>query len=168
VGIRETLNKNPSITTGVTIGIIVIAIAAIVWQMMSGRPNINNIQSFYTVDDGATWFADKAIKNPPFDHDGQQAVRCYVFKCGDKGKEFVGYMERFTSDALKKMEDAKAHPDNSDPMLMEDLYTTGMEVKRPGNGKWVLRTNPEADRIQSEVKCPDGSTENILPVIPNE
>ena len=118
VGIRESLNKNPSITTGVTIGIIVIALLAIVWQMWSSRPNINNIKSFYTVDDGKTWFEDQATKNPPFDYKGSPAYRAYVFKCGDSGKPFVAYMERFTPDALKKLEAAAANPTTSDPMAM--------------------------------------------------
>jgi len=168
VGIRESLNKNPSITTGVTIGIIVIALLAIVWQMWSSRPNINNIKSFYTVDDGKTWFEDQATKNPPFDYKGSPAYRAYVFKCGDSGKPFVAYMERFTPDALKKLEAAAANPTTSDPMAMENLYTTGMEIKKPGGPKWVLRTTAEGDKVQSDLKCPDGSTTNIQPVIPGE
>ena len=168
MGIRETLNKNPSITTGVTIGIIVIAIIAIVWQMFSGRPNVNNIKSFYTVDDGKTWFEDKATLNPPYDYKGQPAVRAYVFKCGDNGKPFVAYMERFTADALKKIEAASANPTNADPMQMETLYTTGMEIKRPGGAKWVLRTTAEGDKIQSDLKCPEGGNANIQPVIAGE
>ena len=168
MGIRETLNKNPSITTGVTIGIIVVALLAIVWQMWSSRPNIGNLKSFYTVDDGKTWFEDAATKNPPFDYKGQPAVRAYVFKCGDNGQAFVAYMERFTPDALKKLEAATANPAQTDPMAMENLYTTGMEIKKPGGAKWVLRTTADGDKMQSDIKCPDGSTTNIQPVIPGE
>jgi hypothetical protein len=168
VGIRESLNKNPSITTGITIGIIVVAIVAIGWQMMSSRPNINNIKSFYTVDDGANYFEDKAVLNPPYDYKGQQAVRAYVFKCGESGKPFVAYMERFTPDALKKLESAKSDPNGGDPMLMENLYATGMEVKKPGGAKWVLRSTADGDKIQSDIKCPDGSTNNIMPLIAGE
>jgi hypothetical protein len=36
VGIRETVNQNPAITTGATLLIIALAIVAIVWQLNSG------------------------------------------------------------------------------------------------------------------------------------
>jgi hypothetical protein len=36
VGLRETLNQNPAVTTGATIAIIALALAAIVWQLNGG------------------------------------------------------------------------------------------------------------------------------------
>ena len=38
MGIRQTLNENPTITTGVTAGVIVLALIFIVWQAIGGRP----------------------------------------------------------------------------------------------------------------------------------
>jgi len=43
-----------------------------------------------------------------------------------------------------------------------------MEIKKPGGAKWVLRTTADGDKMQSDIKCPDGSTTNIQPVIPGE
>ncbi len=162
MGIRETLNKNPSITTGVTIGIILVAIGAIVWQMMSGRPTVGNYKSYFTVDDGKSWFEDAATKNPPFDHNGQPAYRCFVFKCGENGTPFVAYMERFTPEVLKKLE--AANPSQNDPMDVE----SGMELKKPGDPKWVVRSTLQGEKIANEIKCPDGSSTNIQPVSPGE
>jgi len=51
---------------------------------------------------------------------------------------------------------------------MENLYATGMEVKKPGAPKWVLRSTAEGDKVQSDIKCPDGSTTNIMPLIAGE
>ena len=87
MGIRETLNKNPSITTGVTIGIIVVALVAIIYQAMGNRPNLTPPRLYYTTDDGKNWFDEEASKIPPFDHKGAQAVRVYVFKCGPDGTQ---------------------------------------------------------------------------------
>src|SRR5690554_2534860 len=55
VGIRETLNQNPGITTGVTAGIIVLALIFIVISMFSSNrpPRYDNY--YFTVDDGATY-----------------------------------------------------------------------------------------------------------------
>ncbi len=165
MGIRESLNKNPSITTGFTIGIIVLALGAIIWQMRSGSSRYTIQNAYYTVDDGKTWFEDLGTKNPPIDHNGQLAVRCLIFKCGENGAPFVAYLERFTPEALKKMEAAaasKAPPETADIDL---LYSTGMEVKRPGSAKWIPRASPEGDKI-CDVKCPDGSSGDLRAVLP--
>jgi hypothetical protein len=166
VGIRETLNKNPSITTGVTIGIIVVALIAIIYQaFFYGRPNLSPPRSFYSTDDGKTWFDAEADKIPPFDHNGAQAVRVFVFRCGEKGTPFVGYMERYTPEAAKKMAELSTAGSTDDPMVMEQLQMTGVEIKKPGDAKWYLRNTPAAERIM-DVKCPDGSTTGLEPVSP--
>jgi hypothetical protein len=167
VGIRETLNKNPSITTGVTIGIIVVALVAIIWQAMGNRPDMTPPRTFYTIDDGKTWFDDEANKIPPFDAKGGQAVRCYVFRCGEKGNKFVGYLERYKPDAATKMAELMKKG-SEDPMAMEQVQMTGMEIKKPGDAKWVSRNTPQAEKIMADVKCPDGTQNNLEPVSPND
>jgi hypothetical protein len=166
VGIRETLNKNPSITTGVTIGIIVVALVAIIYQaFFYGRPDLSPPRSFYSIDDGKTWFDDDANKIPPFAHEGGQAVRVFVFKCGEKGAPFVGYMERFTPEAAKKMTELSKTGSPDDPMAIEQLQMTGVEIKKPGDPKWHLRNTPAAEKLM-DVKCPDGTVNGLEPVSP--
>ncbi len=166
MGIRETLNKNPSIVTGVTIGIIVIAIGFIIWQLAtSGAPNMANAKSFYTIDDGATRFSDYSSKLPPFDYKGQQAVRVYVYQCADK-KPFIAYMERYTPEAKAVLEKAKADPANINTDAVDEAMNNGIEIKKPGGEKWVRRESPEGQKLTSEIKCPDGTLNNIEPVIP--
>jgi hypothetical protein len=167
VGIRETLNKNPSITTGVTIGIIVVALVAIIWQAMGNRPDMTPPRTFYTTDDGKTWFDDEANKIPPFEAKGGQAVRCYVFRCGETGTKFCGSLERYKPEAAQKMADLIKNK-SEDPMAMEQLQMTGMEIKKPGDAKWVNRNTPQAEKIMSDIKCPDGTQNNLEPVSPND
>jgi len=140
VGIRESLHRNPSVTTGITLGIIVVAFAAIFWQARENRPNFLPAKSFYTVDDGKTWFIDEADKTPPFDHNGQQAVRIFIYKCGENGTPFAGYMERYTPEGVKKIKEANSKGEPPDMDTLELIYHTCLEVKRPGEEKWALRS----------------------------
>ena len=167
MGIRETLNKNPGITTGVTAAIVVLAIGWIVWQIFGGGPSsggMGSAKQYFTDDDGATYFADLATKVPPFDHNGKQAVRAQVFQCGD-GKPFVGVLQRYTKDAKAKLEKAQSGKGGGD--LLEDVDITGLEVKKPktGDAGWVLQGTAKGGAV-AKVTCPDGKVEQLHSVTP--
>jgi hypothetical protein len=167
LGIRETLNKNPAITTGATAAIVVIAIIVIIWQLWGGSGPVASSgasQMYYSNDDGATYFAEAATKLPPFDHNGKPAVRALVFDCGD-GKPFVGMLQRYTKEAKAKLEKAQAGQPGD--VIMEDIEITGLEIKKPktGDDKWIKQTDPRAGAV-SRVTCPDGKIENLRAVTP--
>jgi hypothetical protein len=171
MGIRETLNQNPSITTGTTIGVIVLALAFIVYQLFSSGDGGSTVtQMYYTSDDGKTYFADEVTKAAPFDHDGQQAVRAYVYSCEGSSTEFVAYLERLTAEGKKKLEDARAKSaaggsGNVDAQLLMLQSTLALEVKKPGDAKWVNSNSPEGEKIR-RVTCPDGKGESPTIVLP--
>ncbi len=167
MGIRETLNKNPAITTGATAGIILLAIGFIIWQIMGGGTPGMATEAYFTTDDGKTWFEDDINKIPPFDKDGKPAYKVYVYECPGSDP-FVSHMERYTPAAKKAMEAAMASNDPNNPMVMEDVQMTGLEVKKPGTGEkgWVRQGNAVAAGRIMELKCPDGKTEGIEPVMP--
>jgi hypothetical protein len=175
VGIRETLNKNPAITTGGTIGIIVIALGFIVWQLM-GESQQTTDKMYFTVDDGKTLFSDSAQKNPPFDKDGKQAVKAYVFTCDDEKTQFVAYLERLTPEAKAQLEKAMKEMPVPDPKagpgatpanfgMLEAINMEGTEVKKPGDAKWVKRASMDAEKVMT-ISCPDGKAENLAIVLP--
>jgi hypothetical protein len=170
VGIREQLNQNPAITTGITIGIIVIALGFIVWQIFGGQGGPSAVtEMYYTVDDGQTYFSDDATKVAPFDYNGKEAVRAYVFKCAD-GKEFVAYLERMNKDVKAKYEEAlkaQQDPNNNGQAMMdaEMLAMEGTEVKKPGDPKWHKRQSAEAEKI-TMINCPDGNNAALEIVLP--
>jgi hypothetical protein len=167
VGIRETLNKNPSITTGVTAGIVILAIGVIVWQLFGGSNPMSGsaeAKQYFSDDDGVTYFADSASKIPPFDHSGKQAVRAQVFQCGDTGKPFVGILQRYTPDAKTKLEQIQGG--KAANMAMEDIEITGLEIKKPKTGSWIKQADPRAGSI-SRVTCPDGKSDQLRSVTPN-
>jgi hypothetical protein len=166
VGIRETLNKNPAITTGATAAIILLAIGFIIYQITGGGSPSVATEGYYTIDDGKTWFSDDINKIPPFDKDGKQAVRAYVYECPGSDP-FVSHLERYTPEGKKALEAAQKSNDPNNPVVMEDVMATGLEVKKPltGDKGWVKQGAPAAGKIM-ELKCPDGKTEGIMPVIP--
>src|SRR5205823_10436437 len=106
VGIRETLNQNPNVTTGLTAFIIIVAVAAIVWQISRGNSPAGGNggeRAFFTIDDGKSTFTDDVSKLPPFDYQGRPAYRAYVFVCKGGKIRFVGYLERYTKEAKAKI-----------------------------------------------------------------
>jgi hypothetical protein len=167
VGIRETLNKNPAITTGATIGIILLAVGFIFWQLFGSSGPAVATEAYYTVDDGATYFADDINQIPPYDYKGKPAVRAYVYECPG-GKPFVSHLERYTAEGKKALEAARKSNDPNNPVVMEDVMATGLEVKKPGTGDkgWVKQGNGAAAAKIMELKCPDGKTDGIQPVMP--
>src|SRR5947207_15643246 len=104
VGVRETLNRYPKITAAV-IGVILLAVVYLFWSsgiggIAAGR---SGTQAYFSTDDGKSWFVDDAKKIPPFQKNGKDAVRAYVYKCPD-GTKFVSHLERYTPEAKKMLE----------------------------------------------------------------
>ncbi len=122
---------------------------------------------YYTSDDGKTYFADDASKVTPFDKDGKEAVRCYVFKCAD-GKPFVAYLERLEKTSKEKYNAARQQAKKGEMVIdLELIQMEGMEIKKPGDAKWTKRISAEGDRI-SQVNCPDGNNAALNIVLPSD
>ena len=160
MGIREQMNENPTIVTGVTAGIIFIALVLIIIQLWPSRradaPTGPAQQWYYTTDDGATHFADEANKVAPFDHDGRPAVVARVYQCG--GKEFVGRLEKYTPEAQQKLEGVKGADPRSASVATSALAGGGLLVKAPGTGdQWVSRDTAEGAALFNPT-CPDGDS----------
>jgi hypothetical protein len=162
VGIRQTINEKPALSTGITAALIVLALGFIWWESFgSHRGSRPPVQlAFYSDDDGQTWFPDTANKLTPFtDADNKEAVQAFVFKCGD-GKPFCGYLMRATEEAKKA---AAAQPHGGTSIIM--MHS---EVKKPGDKKWVKfdarNTAPFTNITQTFPNCPAGSKPD--PVLP--
>jgi hypothetical protein len=162
VGIRESLNQNPRVVTGVTVAIIVVVLAFIIWSNRSGGDGVSGSGgagggAFFSNDDGKSWFTDDAKKVPPFQKDGKDAYRVFVFKCPD-GKKFVSHLERYTPEAKKRLEAVLASSDANtvqDPMMLESIQMGGVEVKSPGRGTWIKQSDDRAAAVVVP-KCPGG------------
>ena len=162
MGLRETLNENPRLTTGLTAGIIVIVLAFILWPSGGGGgggAGTRDSEIYFSIDDGKSWFADSARKVPPFQKDGKEAVRARVFKSG--GKDAVNHLERYTPDAAKKLQALyDANKPMNDPTLFEQITQNGLEVKKPGDAKWTKMSDPNVGKI---VAPKDPNAEEVNP-----
>jgi hypothetical protein len=150
MGAREWLNQHPKVAIGGGITVAVLAITLVVVQIRAGRhryptaiPNL-----YFTVDDGKTFFVDNASNVAPFDYNGQQAVRAYVYKCGSQ--KFVGYMERYNH----KYHDLVVAKGST-----PEAERFGREIKRPGDPKWFPCLNIQTEEKLTEVHCPTGSAD---------
>jgi hypothetical protein len=148
MGIREWSENHPRVTYGVVGACVVAAVTTIVLNVMAGRHAYPTRapDSYFSVDDGKTFFVASSDNYPPFDYKGQQAVHAYVFECS--GKRFVGYMERFIP-SVKQMLDA------GKPLTAE-MVRFGREMKKPGSTVWVKTGDLAIEATVTNVTCPDG------------
>ena len=157
---RKTISSYPRLGLGAA-GLFVLLCATYVFIQMRGgsSPSAGNAKAFFSVDDGKTWFADDMTKVPPYDKDGKQAVRAFVFHCSD-GKKFVGYLQHFTPDAKRAIEQLQTPDPNRtgppDTSGIQKAYTVGREVKRPGDAKWISGAQGLESAQIIAVKCPSG------------
>ena len=158
MGIRESINKNPTITAAVTGGIILLAMVFILWNTCSsGGGGADAVgKTFFSIDDGKTFYPDDANKIPPYTKDGKQAVRAHVFTCDGGKTKFVGYLEMYTPEEKKMMEDAIA---GKAPAAVYAGYTGQAMVKRPGAPKWIKLMPGSTTAYQQtvQVQCPGGT-----------
>lgn len=159
MGLRETINQNPVVTSAVVGVLTLIALYMVGRQACGGGPGSIDQgpdKAFYTVDEGKTKFVDDANKIPPFDKDGKQAYKVVIYKCAD-GKEMVGYLERYPEDQRAAIE--KAGGPNASM-----LGAMSKEIKKPGGKNWVSMQKDPGNYAKAAAppKCADGSTATIL------
>ncbi|HEY1684994.1 MAG TPA: hypothetical protein VGG19_09540, partial [Tepidisphaeraceae bacterium] len=133
---------------------LAVCVVAIVLEITGNNGALPN-KNFFTTDDGKTWFADSASKLPPFDHNGAQAVRCYVFK--GKNGEFAGLLQKY--DDTNRAELAR-RGDKLPPRDMPSL------VKKPGDKEWTSVGPDQEALMLAHVSPPDGSNSDIEIVMP--
>jgi hypothetical protein len=168
MSLREKMNRNPRQTAMIAGGVAALCVGFLLWQTLGaggGSSAERPVQAFYTADDGKTWFPADADQFSPITHEGKPAYRVHVFKCGDSGKPFAGYLERL-SDAMRKRADELKAKHANDPTSPElDAIASAIEVKKPGDPKWV-RAGLAAANTVTAPKCPAGDSGTVTEVLP--
>lgn len=170
MGVREKLNQNPSVAIGLVGVVIVFAAVLVFLQLRStgAAPAAGNVgKVFFTNDDGKTWFIDDAKNIPPFQKDGKEVVRAYVYRTGD-GTEFVGFLERYSPEGKQILDKALSLP--AEQQQFEDPFLTVsamVQWKKPGAAGWVSVSDPRADQI-AKVVSPKGVGDPVTPVAPGQ
>jgi hypothetical protein len=94
--VRETLRRRPLLVGALST--VCIGLVAWTWFVNAsderGDQRPATRKSWYTIDDGRHWFADAMNKIVPFEHEGKQAYRCFVWTCDGGTTEFVSHLER--------------------------------------------------------------------------
>lgn len=153
MGIRQKLNDVPKVGIAAIVLLVVGVYAVVAWEVRHPKfGSHSSISSYYSIDDGKTYFIDDGARMPPFDHDGSPAVRCYVYQC--KSGMFVGYLEKYTDELLKNL-NTPFDPKNRGPGGPVD-FRDGTLVKKSGDKDWVKKYSARGQAIQ-KVQCPDGS-----------
>jgi hypothetical protein len=138
--------------------IIVIAVCLFAAQKAYRGDELPDVISkvYFSDDDGKTYFAAGIENGIDFTHDGKHAFRAYVYRC-DSGKAFVGFLGRGSGGHGA----APAAPDPQHPGA-GGSPTAGIEIKKPGQAKWVAFGSVEGQAIIRSL-CPSGSPESVLP-----
>lgn len=155
MGIRETLNRFPNLSTALAaVGVVIIGI--VIWfQIRQNTPTLP--RAYYTVDDGATYFEDEPDKLTPFDYRGKPAVGAVIFQ-GKDGKPFVGYMTRIDPakhEAVKRFRGLTNSNTPPGPKELREVAGSG-QIKRPGDKNWITDNGPGSLEMKA-VKLPDGT-----------
>ena len=90
--LRETISKRPAV--GIGMGVALVFVAAFFIYRQLAPEQAGDSRLCFSDDDGKSWFRDDQGHVPPYDHNGKQAVRCFLFE--SKGRTFVGYLQKFT------------------------------------------------------------------------
>jgi hypothetical protein len=144
----------------ITAAIAGVVIIAAIWATVhfTSEPTTVRGDTYYTTDNGASWFALKTDEFPPFNSDGKEAVRVHVFTCPD-GKEFAGYLEKYTPEAkaiLAELKTFKTTGVQPDMGRIQEATMRGKLVKAIDGKEWLNSIDPRS-RDVSSVKCPDGT-----------
>ncbi len=151
MGIREALNQNPRAATAITFGVIFGSLAFIGVEMYLNRQPpapVPPAHAYYTTDEGDNLFLDDADLVPPFNHDGQPALRARVFTCDHGKTRFVAYLERLDPGAAKDIP--------ADPSSRRQYVARHLDVRAPHASVWMAADDAMADALRGP-KCRDGS-----------
>jgi hypothetical protein len=154
MSIRHTLNERPKLALAMSAGLLALAVAMGVWMYPSG-PETATARVFYSADDGQTYFAGPITQHPPFERDGQEVVRAFVFTCGEGGQPKVRYLMKYSPEGKARLlaADAKADGDYTD--ALDGMPPQHVLYKKPGGDRWLTGVDVQIKDLMAS-DCPKG------------
>jgi len=146
-------------------GVIVMALLAMFMEQKGNAVPAAPRQAYFTVDDGATYFAADINSIPPFLHDGKEAVSARVLK-GATGKPFIAYLLRYSASAKANAQRLLAQQ-GAGPGCILTPEPSDIEIKKPlsGDVPWTPLSSPAATAI-TNFQRPPGVAEPLEPLFP--
>lgn len=171
MSIREALNRNPAVTAVVAVILIGAALYMVyVTNRQAAMPKMQT-KSFYTVDDGKSFFEEKMGMRAPFMRDGKEAVKAHVYTCDGGDTQFVAYLEKYNDDFIRKFSAPTTQPAGGGGF--GPAPGTGPEevfarmVKKPGEPEWRQWASMEGQEAV-KVVCPNGNPDSAEEMLPKE
>jgi hypothetical protein len=169
MGIAESLNKNKIWSIGVALVMVVVAGVLLAVELKPAK-QFSQKETYFSDDDGASWYIDDINNIPPYNHNGKEGVRAIIYNYDNGSKEFCGYLMRFGPAVKRRIDAAVANAAVQSPPATAAQIAYGIdfaqqaEVKSPGSkSDWVPMTDPRAAAVFS-IHSPDGSTlDSVLP-----
>ncbi|HWB54846.1 MAG TPA: hypothetical protein VG722_11660 [Tepidisphaeraceae bacterium] len=160
---REKFRNRKGLSLVLAAVFFVLAGAVVAYQNWPAK-RANLAMSFFTDDEGQTWFSAASTNLAPFDHDGKTAVMAEIFTYDSGNKKICGYLQKYTPEAKRRLEaafaDAKSHGQPLENVALfhdHGFMDSAFLVKKPGlNNPWVPYSDPRANQVLS-VQSPDGS-----------
>lgn len=156
--VREKLNEG-KLGKVIAVAFTVVAVGALIYLLWPAKRAVDPLTLFYSDDDGQSYFRDSVYKFTPWDDGGKTAYEAFVVL--DHGSKVVGYLVRYTPQALKTLTD-RYNDDLANHMsareIQHDILTLkhapniyfGEECKLPGAGnKWIPRGSFSAAMIKT-------------------
>ncbi|MCC7145888.1 MAG: hypothetical protein IT443_05535 [Phycisphaeraceae bacterium] len=160
-GLREWLRQNQSI---VTVVVVVLLVAALGIAMMNMRQGGGKKTAYFYDLNKKELFVDSVDKRPPFEvgsgaapDGGPAGVAAAVFACGDgcadESKRFVGYVTKYTDQAVKWLEEADAM--GTDPSTQGKRSELWMKAEisqvymLPDGTKWLSMQDPSYEKAMA-------------------
>jgi hypothetical protein len=161
ISVRQLLERRQQIVLAVACVVIVGAIVSIYAQVRAtAHPNVN--MTYYSDDDGKTWFEGPTFEITPFDHEGREAVGAMVYVAN--GRKYVGYLTRFSkrgAEIFQRLQSKAAGGAISASILaplFADVSLQEVKLAGPGN-PWVNMRSREARPIVTPPNSPSGDVE---------
>jgi hypothetical protein len=161
--IRSALNEKKQLSVAAASVLLLVAAGCLAYQFWPQK-KANLAATYFTDDDGNTWFKESSYHIAPFDHDGKTAVIAKIYNYDNGSKEFCAYLAEYTPEGKKRLEaaladaQAKGLPPNSVDLFHDhDFIVSAMRVKLPGaSNHWIAYSDPRANQVFS-IHSPDGS-----------
>jgi hypothetical protein len=186
--IRDWMNNNSAVVTIAAVLLLIAALFLLMKNCQGPGPTQNITSNYYYDMNTKQTFVGKAdliapistpsgtYKPAPDAPEMGAGVKAYVFACGDCSdpkKHFIGYLEMYTPEAKKKMEQfmeqaaqreggAQMSPESY--LMYEEGQVQGRMIMRVGDTEWVPAESDLGAKIVNELtsKCPKADKENRL------
>ena len=168
MSLRDTINKNPGVATGVVAVLVVLAIGYALYSigLFGGGAGVAGSGEVFIMETGDTYRPGQADEIYELSPNGEPNAIAYVFQYPG-GEPFVHYFERLNPKALEAIKRLPA--DSTDfavAMQREDINAAGREVRRPGETRWVPAQSEPGLQI-SDMPPPSEQGESAIIVLPD-